>query len=200
LAYFATDPSGKQAIPLSNYKKFGLINKPFLIKQCGQTFAGFTRGLSGGEGIDMADQTRKESRTSTLLRRLFNAQDLETFMDCHASELDLPPFHTYITQLCETTGQVPEQVIKRAGIERTYGHQLFNGTRKPSRDKVLQLAFGFQLTLECTHRLLQIAQKSPLYPKIKRDAAILFCIQHRKDVIETQCVLESLGLTLLGGD
>ena len=97
-------------------------------------------------------------------------------------------------------GQVPERVIKMASIERTYGHQLFNGTRKPSRDKVIQLAFGFRLGVDEAQRLLKIAQKSLLYTKIKRDAVILYCLNNQKSIIETQSVLETLGLTLIGGE
>ena len=148
----------------------------------------------------MTERKTKEGRTSALLRRLFNTTDLEKFIERNADEMEIPAFHAYITNICKTTGQVPEQVIKQAGIERTYGHQLFNGTRKPSRDKVIQLAFGFKLDLDDTQKLLQIAQKSPLYPKIKRDAAILFCINHHKNFSETQSVLYTLGLTLLGGE
>ncbi len=147
----------------------------------------------------MAETQKEKGRTSALFRRIFNAKDLEEFMERNAHEMELPAFHDYITNLCKTTGQVPEQVIHRAGIERTYGHQLFNGTRKPSRDKVIQLAFGFKFDVEDTQTLLQIAQKNPLYPKIKRDAAIIYCITHHQDVFETQSVLDSLGLTLLGG-
>jgi transcriptional regulator with XRE-family HTH domain len=142
----------------------------------------------------------KEGTTSALLRRLFHSTDLENFMECHADDMEVPTFHAYITERCKESGLVPEQVIKHSGIERTYGHQLFNGTRKPSRDKVIQIAFGFGMDLDETQRLLQVAQKSPLYPKIKRDAAIIFCINHQKDIWETQSALDSLGLTLLGGE
>lgn len=148
----------------------------------------------------MAEPKRREGRTSALLRALFDTPNFEKFMECNGNEMELPPFHAYITNICKTTGQVPEQVIKQAGIERTYGHQLFNGTRKPSRDKVIQLAFGFRLGLDETQSLLRIAQKSTLYPKIKRDAAIVYCIAHRMDFFETQSVLHSLGITLLGGE
>ncbi len=144
--------------------------------------------------------TKKESRTSSLLRRLVNTTDLEKFLERNASEMGLPEFYVYVTDLCRATSQVPEQVIKRAGIERTYGHQLFNGTRKPSRDKVIQLAFGLNLDVDGAQKLLMIAQKSPLYPKIKRDAAILFCLAHQKGFLETQSVLHFLGLTILGGE
>jgi hypothetical protein len=143
-------------------------------------------------------QSKVQGRTSALLRRLLEARDLADFVEGHAHELKLPPFHAYITELCQAAGQVPEQVIRRADIERTYGHQLFNGRRKPSRDKVLQLAFGLQLDIEGTQRLLQIAQKSALYPKIKRDAASLYCLQYRQDILEAQSVLQSPRLIQLG--
>jgi transcriptional regulator with XRE-family HTH domain len=149
--------------------------------------------------VDMAGP-KKEERTSSLLRRLINTSDLEEFMERNASEMGIPAFHVYITDLCKSQGKIPEQVIRQAGIERSYGHQLFNGTRKPSRDKVIQLAFGLELDLDDTQKLLQIAQKNPLYPKIKRDAAVLYCINNRKDILETQSVLMNLGLTLLGGE
>lgn len=138
--------------------------------------------------------------TSTLLRRLFKACSLEKFVEDNADELVIPQFYAYISELCRVSGRVPEQVIKRAAIDRTYGHQLFNGTRKPSRDKVIQLAFGFDLDVENTQYLLRLADKSTLYPKIKRDAAILFCLINHKNVLEVQSVLEALSLPLLGGE
>ena len=78
-----------------------------------------------------------------------------------------------LAELCRTHGLRPVEVIRRAGLDRTYGHQLFNGTRKPSRDKLMQLAFGLGLTVEETQSLLKEARKSLLYSKILRDAAIM---------------------------
>jgi hypothetical protein len=146
----------------------------------------------------MKEQKKKENRTSALLRGLLRTPDLGEYLESYTAEMGTLSFNIYITEICKTTGQIPEQVIKCAGIERTYGHQLFNGTRKPSRDKVIQLAFGFHLDLDGTQKLLQVAQKNPLYPKIKRDAAIVHCISHRKEILETQSILQALGLTLLG--
>lgn len=147
----------------------------------------------------MAEQDVKKVRTSTLLSRLFKAPNLERFMDYNGDAIQSLPFHTYISELCKTMDHVPEWVIRQSSIERTYGHQLFNGTRKPSRDKVIQLAFGFALDVDGTQKLLKMAQKNPLYPRIKRDAAILYCISHHMNGIEVQEILHDLQLTLLGG-
>ncbi len=114
--------------------------------------------------------------------------------------MHVPPFHVYLSELCRAMDQVPERVIKRSSIERTYGHQLFNGLRRPSRDKVIQLAFGLGLDIKDTQKLLDMAQKNRLYPRIKRDAAVLYCLDRHMDIIETQSMLHELGLTLLGGD
>lgn len=138
-------------------------------------------------------------RTSTLLNRLFKATNLEGFIEDNTNSIQIPQFHTYISELCQTMGQIPERVIKKSSIERTYGHQLFNGTRKPSRDKVIQLSFGFGLDVDGTQKMLKVSQKNSLYPRIKRDAAILYCIKNHIGILEAQEILQDLNLTLLGG-
>ena len=147
----------------------------------------------------MANNNSGNTSTITLLKKLFNSPNLEVFMESNESEMYTLPFHTYISVVCEEKGEIPEHIIKRSAIDRTYGHQLFNGTRKPSRDKVLQLAIGLELNFNETQKLLQVARKSILYPKIKRDAAIIHCIRNKKEINETQAVLEALGLTPLSG-
>lgn len=142
----------------------------------------------------------QEIRTSTLLRRLKKTSDFNAFLNNYENAMQEVPFSAYLSELCEKNHLVAEHIIKTAQLDRTYGHQLFNGTRKPSRDKVIQLAFGFGMTVEDTQNLLQIAGKSPLYPKIMRDAAILFCLGRGRNIFETQSLLESLNLTLLGGN
>ena len=96
-------------------------------------------------------------------------------------------------------GLSPAQVIDQSQIERTYGHQLFNGTRSPSRDKVLQLALGAGLGVPDTQKLLRAAGKSQLYPKLKRDAVILFGLQKGYSILAVQDTLSAYGLTILGG-
>ncbi len=147
----------------------------------------------------MAATNGKPIDTSTLLRRLFKTTSFPRFLAENSAHVEVPPFHTYLSALCEQRGEVREHVIRRADIERTYGHQLFRGIRIPSRDKVIQLAFGFALTAEEAQELLKAASKRLLYPKIKRDAALLYGLSHHLTVTEVQSMLEQLGLTLLGG-
>lgn len=142
-----------------------------------------------------------QSRLSTeeLLALLFNAPSLPMFLEGKGSDISLPVFHEYITSLCAEQNEVPEHIILRAGLEKSFGHQLFSGRRAPSRDTVLQLAFGFSLSVAGTQELLKVARKSPLYPRVKRDSAIIYCLYHGISFVDTQIILHDLDLPVLGG-
>ena len=136
--------------------------------------------------------------TTRLMKRLFKTTRLHVFMETYDDAFVKTTFREYIQKLCSEKNLVSEHIIRKAGIDRTYGHQLFNGHRHPSRDKVIQLAFGFSLNAEETQELLKAAGKSLLYPKIKRDAAILYFLQNSVVFFEAQATLEELGLPLIG--
>ncbi len=146
----------------------------------------------------MQEEKGSGLRTSTLFRRLFKTADIKDFIENNQVDLKIPVFHDYIEQMRNERGEKKSDIASRASIEKAFCNQLFNGTRKPSRDKVIQLAFGFGLDLEGTQKMLQIAQKSPLYPRLKRDAAIIYCINHLFNIDKTQSLLHDLGLQILG--
>lgn len=146
----------------------------------------------------MSDKTDMV-RTSTLLRNLFKTSSIKEFMEKNTDEMRLQSFSEYITELRDKKDEVSERIIKRANIERSFGHQLFKGTKKPSRDTVLKLVFGFEADVDTAQELLKHAGMNPLYPRIKRDAAIIYCINNHFTIVETQNVLYEMKLTLIGG-
>lgn len=143
---------------------------------------------------------REKTGTSTqeLWARLFQAQSVDSYFAVTGSS-SLPAFSDYISELCRTRGEKAEQVIQRGDIENSFGHRLFSGARNPSRDTVLQLAFGFRLDADETQQLLKVAHAAALHPKVKRDAVIAFCLHHRKPLVEAQQILSDNDLPLLGG-
>lgn len=144
------------------------------------------------------EEKKTTLKTDALLEQLFKTASLSRFLQRNEDAMQIQNLPDFLCALCEEKSLIREHVIKRADLERTYGHQIFRGIRKPSRDKVIQLAFGFPLTVEETQMLLKTAGKSPLYPRIKRDAAILFCLNRGETIVETQLLLHSLGLSELG--
>ena len=137
--------------------------------------------------------------TNTMLRQLFRTNNLDLYFKNYEDEMQVPDFCRLLKELCFEKNLSPAQVIDQSQIERTYGHQLFNGTRSPSRDKVLQLALGAGLGVPDTQKLLRAAGKSQLYPKLKRDAVILFGLQKGYSILAVQDTLSAYGLTILGG-
>lgn len=138
-------------------------------------------------------------RTSTLWDMLFKASSADSYLDERGEEVMLLPFHLYISALCRNRGEAPDRVIRRADIEKSFGHSLFRGSRRPSRDTVLQLAFGFCADFELTQELLKHAGYSPLYPRMPRDVVIGFCLMHKKSLLETQSILSEKELPPIGG-
>lgn len=142
--------------------------------------------------------TEAQKSTDELLRLLYMESSLDHLLSQSESSLRAPDFAAHITALSKRRGEPPERIINRANIEKSFGHQLFSGRRKPSRDTVLQLAFGFELDYPAAQELLSAAQKNLLYPRVKRDLVVIFCLHHRCSVVECQMCLQEHGLPLLG--
>lgn len=150
------------------------------------------------QGSHAMDGSGKQHKTTTLMKNLIKANNLDSFLNKNKEDFNVPPFHKYIQSICDERHISAEQIIKSADIDRTYGHQLFNGTRNPSRDNVIKLAIAFKFNLEQTQKLLCIAGKSSLYPRIERDSVIVFSISKGYDVQHVQELLYEHNLSLLG--
>lgn len=142
--------------------------------------------------------TGADISTQELWARLFKAPTVGSYL-ANSNEVILPSFSDYLVQVAEERGMRRDQVIANAGLERTFGYRLFSGTRNPSRDTVLQLSFGLRLDCDETQQLLKVAQKSPLHPKVKRDAVVAWCLHHAYPLMATQQALYDHGLPPLGG-
>ena len=143
----------------------------------------------------------EEKRISTeeLLKLLFQERSLERFFQRNESAYLVTAFSDYLSHWCKTHQQVPEQLIRRANLEKSFGHQLFSGKRRPSRDTVLQLAFAMGADVAQAQDMLKIARKSLLYPRIKRDTVIIYCLHNHIRLVDAEIILADLNLPILGG-
>lgn len=99
----------------------------------------------------------------------------------------------YLQRLLDEKGLERVDVVRKAGLNSTFGYQIFTGTRHPSRNKLLQIAFAMGLNLKETNRLLQAGDANELYCKNRRDAVIIFCIQHAQTLQQTDEELYRFG-------
>ncbi|MGB4659138.1 MAG: helix-turn-helix transcriptional regulator [Mobilitalea sp.] len=140
---------------------------------------------------------RKSLETEELLHILNDSKHIDEFFQNHEDEMLDIDLQTYLYKLIEKAGLSISQVSEKACISKSLAYQIFNGQRIPNRNLIIRMAFIMKLSIEDTQRLLKIAKRGELYPRIQRDAAIIFCIQHKYSMIDTNEMLDNLGEALL---
>ncbi len=139
-----------------------------------------------------------EKSTNDLLNVLQSKKNYSEFFQNEIGELIFKTLDEYLGVLLKEKNLKKSEVIDKSNLDKNYAYQLFNGIKKnPSRDKILMLAFGMNLTLEETRKLLKIAELSDLYVRIPRDSVIIFCLQNGKTLIETNEMLDDYALKIL---
>ncbi|RHP88002.1 hypothetical protein DXA36_14785 [Eisenbergiella sp. OF01-20] len=107
------------------------------------------------------------------------------------------PFSKICT--CNIRQQVP-QIMISSGLSKSYIYQIFEGKRKAGRDVMMRIAFGMRLSVEETQRLLTLSGNSVLYPKVRRDAAIIYALDKKSTLIEAELLLEELDENPMYGE
>ena len=133
----------------------------------------------------------KEPLTEELLEQLLSSSNPVEFTD--KNKLGSRSLSEYLEQLLTEKGLERAKVIREAGLNETFGYQIFTGTRNAGRDKLLQLAFAMKCTLKEANRLLQAGGAAQLYCKTRRDAIIIFCLDHGETLLHTNEELYRFG-------
>ncbi len=86
----------------------------------------------------------------------------------------------YLNGLIAERGLKPSDVMKKAGLNKSYFYAIIDGKRvNPSRDILIRLCFGFELSLDETQKLLKTFGAAVLYPRSRRDSIIIHAIENK---------------------
>lgn len=132
-----------------------------------------------------------EPTTAGIQIRLREAKSLSEVLNEFGDSMQTRNLAKYLNRLLVRKGirQIAD-VVRDSGLDKGYVHHIFNGKRtNPSREKMIAIAFGMHLDEDETQRMLKLAGHSELYPKVKRDAVILFAIQHGMSIWDTDSTL-----------
>ncbi len=132
-----------------------------------------------------------------LLNEAKNCEQLQTYTDALSHQVPLQTFSEYINSKMNEQNLSAAELIAASQIQRNYGYQILNGTRKPSRDKVLALCLALRLNLADAGRALTLAQLGQLYPKNRRDSILIFSLNKRLSVLQTNELLLEMKEELL---
>ncbi|MBQ9862059.1 MAG: hypothetical protein IJO75_07370 [Clostridia bacterium] len=127
--------------------------------------------------------------TKEMLEQLKTAESLDGYLRENEDQLVDGTIREQLEAALRETGLSKAEVLRRAEINDIYGYQLFAGSRKPSRDKLIALCIGMSLTLDRTQCLLKATGFAPLYAKNKRDSILIFGIQNNQTVLEINTAL-----------
>ena len=97
-----------------------------------------------------------------------------------------------LLKLLETAGLAAPEWMAAADVSKSYGYQILRGERVPGRDILLRTALVLRLTLKETQRLLAVGGCGALYPKVRRDAAVIFALNQKMTLLQAEELLSSL--------
>lgn len=108
------------------------------------------------------------------------------------AEFEQPSPAEYLWELMQARELNVRGMVRRCDLDRSYCYQLLNGTRIPSRELILRLALELCFTETETQRLLKLSQRPVLYPRNRRDAAVLYGLSHGLGVNQVNALLREL--------
>lgn len=118
----------------------------------------------------------RERLTEDLLARLLAAPSPDDYLD---EGLTLKrSLADYLHEMLADKGLKRADVYRASGLNSTVVYDAFAGKSRLGRDNALMVAFGLSCSLRETQRLLRLSGVAELYPKVRRDAIIIWCIDH----------------------
>jgi len=106
-------------------------------------------------------------------------------------------FVSYLEACLEKKDLKKSEVIEKTNLQKNYAYQICNGTKKGSKEKIIQLALAMRLNLHDTNNLLSLSNNGLLYAKVKKDAILIYALQHHYNLFKTNELLIAHGFDAL---
>lgn len=132
--------------------------------------------------------------TDELMKILKSESSIEHFIEENTEDIVHGDLKDYILNLLQEKKLTIAKVSRRGQMSDSYLYKLNQGVKEnPSRNKVIQICFGFALNADESQRLLNIAGVGILYPRVRRDSIIIHCLEKHIDILECDKMLEEAG-------
>ena len=127
----------------------------------------------------------REKTTTELLKELENFNSFEEYIKTNKDNMISKSLSEYLNELINERNISKSEVIRKSELNENYAYQIFSGLKNsPTRDKVICLSIGMDLTVAETNSLLKLAGLLPLYPRVKRDSIIIIGINAGQSVMK----------------
>lgn len=130
--------------------------------------------------------------TDDLFLMLENETNISRNWEHISENMDTPSFCEYLNSLISARNISIREFIVKTLLSRSFTYQIFSGDRIPGRDIILRIAIAIGFSVDETQRLLKLAGRGALYPKVKRDSLIIYAILNNYNLYKTDELLVSL--------
>lgn len=93
----------------------------------------------------------------------------------------------------EKSGYSKSNIINKSDFSYCYFYDVINGRKIPGRDKIIRLILTMHLSVDECQEALRISGRPALYPRIRRDAIILFAISNGYSIYQLSELLADAG-------
>lgn len=131
--------------------------------------------------------------TGNLFLMVENSDDITAEWDGISEHMNAPAFHEYLSEIISEKGIDAAELGLRTLLSRSFTYQICSGDRIPGRDIILRIALTLELSVDVTQRMLRLAGRGALYPRIKRDSVIIFALANKYGIYKTDETLSRLG-------
>ena len=138
-----------------------------------------------------------EKSTDELRHEIKTATDMEDYLTKNKEHMLKESLSEHLHMLLSQKNLRCADVIRGSLLGRAYVYRIFAGDKIPSRDKLIALAFGLQLSEEETQKMLKLSGSRELYARDERDALILFALQRQMTIMDANGMLLDHGLGVL---
>lgn len=129
-----------------------------------------------------------KKKTEDLINEIIAGENISLYLSTNQEEFLDITLHEYLKKLLSRTHLKVSQVVERA-CKGEYVYQVFRGIKNPGRDVIICIALAMGLNLEETGQLLRIAHLSHLDARNRRDSIIIFAINRKLTVPDTNDIL-----------
>jgi transcriptional regulator with XRE-family HTH domain len=139
-----------------------------------------------------------KGKTAVIMRNIVTAKSVTTMLKATNNESGLPTLGEHLDRLRLEKGIKKEEFFALGGISTAYGYEILRNLKSPSRDILIQFAFILELGIDETQELLKIGTQASLYPRLKRDALIIYGLANGMNIADVNIAAKEHGILPIG--
>lgn len=124
------------------------------------------------------------------LEQIRNTEEFVEFLRRNEDKMKRESFGDCVLRLCDKYETTASSLQPQIAMSKSQFYSVLNGTRHPSKESVIKIAFGLQTTRKELNELLRTVGYHTLESRNKEDAIIIFGLEQKKEVAKVDELLK----------